>query len=118
MFQILDITKGNTIAFEAKETIEKADYEKLDPILEMAEENNEKVDLYIQIGDIKNIKPDALYKDIVTYFKHVKKFNKVAVVSDENAAKNWAKLADPFIKADIKYFPKTESNIAKEWVVA
>ena len=60
--------------------------------------------------------PEALFKDVVTYYQHVKHVNIVAVVGEEKAEKNWAKIADPFIKADIKYFPHEELDFAKECI--
>lgn len=116
MFDILDLTKDNVIAVRAHGKIEKADYEKLDPLLEKTEKEQDKIRLYLEIGDIQGITFEALLKDIATYFKHIKKVEKVAVTGHNGAGKAWVKVADPFIRADIKYFPESEKRIAVDWI--
>jgi hypothetical protein len=117
MFEILDITKDNVIAFKATGKIEGTDYEKIIPLMEKTEREGNQIRLFIEIGDIKGITGKGLLKDIVTYFKHIKHIKKVAVVGRNGAGKGWAKVADPFIKAEIRYFPVEEKVVAEEWVV-
>lgn len=116
MFKILDITKDNVIAFKASGKVQKTDYEILNPLLDKTEKEYDDVKLFILIEEIESITPEALMKDIVTYFKHIKYITRVAVVGEGKAEKSWAKVADPFIKGDIKYFPLTEYDIARDWI--
>jgi hypothetical protein len=116
MFNILDITKNNVVAFKASGKIEEADYEKIIPLLEKTEREGKKIKLFIEIGDIQGITFKGLMKDIVTYFKHIKKIEKVAVVGKNGAGKGWAEAANPFIKAEIRYFPIEEKVLAEEWI--
>ena len=53
MFEILDITKDNVIAFKATGKIEEADYDKIIPLMEKTEREGNPVRLFIEIGDIK-----------------------------------------------------------------
>jgi hypothetical protein len=117
MFKILDITKDDLIGFRASGRIEKEDYDKLNPILEKTEKEQDSIKLYLEIGELEGISFKALIKDIVTYFKHVKKVEKVAVTGKNGFEKGWVKVADPFIKADIKYFPVTEKDFAVTWIL-
>ena len=116
MFKILDFTKDNIIAFKASGKIQKTDYEMLDPLLEKTEKEHPFIKLFIMIGDIEGITPEALMKDIITYFKHVKNVNKAAIVGEGKAEKTITKIADPFIKGDLKYFPLEEMDVAREWI--
>lgn len=116
MFKILDITKDNLIGFRASGKIEEEDYEKLNPILEKTKKEQNAIRLYIEIGELQGITFKALIKDIVTYFRHVKKVEKVAVTGKNGFEKAWVKVADPFIKAEIKYFPVPEKDFAVSWV--
>ena len=116
MFKILDLTKNDLIAFKAEGKIEKKDYEKLQPILEKTERENEKLKMYIEIGDLGSITPEAMLEDVATYFNHIPKVEKLAVLGEGTPEKSWAKIADPFIKADIKYFPVNEKDVAIEWL--
>lgn len=116
MFKILDITKDNLIAFRASDRIEESDYNKLAPVLEKTEKEHESIRLFIEIGELKGITFKALIKDIVTYFKHVRKVEKVAVTGNNGFEKGWVRIADPFIKAVINYFPLEEKKIAIDWI--
>ncbi|MFW5821091.1 MAG: STAS/SEC14 domain-containing protein, partial [Bacteroidota bacterium] len=60
--------------------------------------------------------PSALLKDIVTYFKHVKSVSKAAIIGEGKAEKYITKVADPFIKGDLKYFSLTDIDIARDWI--
>lgn len=118
MFEIQDLTKDNVIAFKASGKIEGKDYEILNPLLEKTKREEKHIRLLIEVGEINGITAKAMLKDIATYFKHVRKIQKVAVVGEDLAEKTWAKVADPFIRADIKYFPATEKEAAKSWIAA
>ncbi len=118
MFEIQDLTKDNLIAFKATGKIEEKDYEKLKALLEKTEREQQPVRLLIEIGEITGVTAKAMLKDIATYFKHVRKVEKVAVVGDHKAEKGWAKVADPFIKADIQYFPLAQKMNAESWITA
>lgn len=118
MFEFKDLTKDDVIAFKAAGKIEAKDYEKLNPLLEKTERDNKALKLLIEIGEITGITAKALLKDIATYIKHVRKVEKVAVVGDHKAEKNWVKVADPFIRADIRQFPLAEKAEAESWITA
>lgn len=117
MFEILDITKKNVVAFKATGKIEEADYDKIIPLMEKTEREGNPVRLFIEIGDISGITGKGLLKDIITYFKHIKHIKKVAVVGRNGTGKGWAEVADPFVRAEIRYFPVEEKLIAEEWIV-
>lgn len=116
MFKILDTTKENIIAFNVTGKVIKTDYDVLNPLLEKTEKEHDAVRLFIEVGQIEGITAEALLKDIATYFRHVKHIDKVAVVGKGKMEKAWTKVADPFIRADIKYFPMVEKDIAAQWI--
>lgn len=117
MFEVTDLTKDNVIAIKAHGTIESKDYEKLIPLIEKLEREDKPIRLFVEIGDIEGITANAVLKDVATYFKHAKHIEKVAVVGENDLfEKTWSKVADPFIKAEIQYFPKGEQVIAEKWI--
>jgi hypothetical protein len=116
MFQILELTKNDIVAFKVSDKVHKTDYDVLNPLLKKTEKEHTSIKLFIEIGDIKGISAQALLKDVVTYFKHVKHVEKVAVVGQNKMDRSWAKMADPFIRADIKYFPLEEKDLAMDWI--
>lgn len=117
MFEFKEFTKDDVIAISVSGKIEKQDYEKLTPVIEKTERDNEKIRLYVEIGELDGITWGALMKDITTYFKHARNFKKVAVVGEGNySEETWAKISNPFIKAEVKHFPKEEQVLAEEWI--
>ena len=117
MFEFTDLTKDNVIAFKAYGKIEERDYDKLTALLDKTEREGKPLRLLIDVGDIKGITAEALLKDVATYFRHARKMERVAVVGENKLhEKTWAKLADPFMKADVRYFPREKGVIAEEWI--
>ncbi len=118
MFTILDFTKHNLIAFKVKGKIEKADYDKLNALLEKTarEYDRQKVYLEIEPEDVEGIEPKALWEDIKTFFKHIKNLDKLAIVSNSPVVEKTAKISKPFVSGEVKYFSDKEAITAREWV--
>lgn len=116
MFKILDITKDNLIAFQVKGKVEKTDYDKLNPLLEKTGREYDSRKLYVEILEIEGIEPAALWEDFKVYFKHIRNFNKVAIVGQSGVIEKLAKLSKPFISGDVKFFNDTETLIARNWI--
>ncbi len=116
MFKILDITKDNLIAFKVKGKIEKADYDKLTPLLEKTEREFDTRKLYVEIEEIGGIEPAALWEDFKLYFLHVKNFEKVAIVGQGDAIEKVTKLTQPFVSGEIRFFEEKEASDAKGWI--
>lgn len=118
MFKILDFTKGKIIALRAEGIIEKADYDKINALLEKTNREYDKLRLYIRIdsSEIEGIKAAALWEDFKTYFRYFNKLEKLAIVGSGKLEKNITKIAKPFISGDVKYFPVEEASEAKKWI--
>ena len=113
----MDLTKDNVVAIRISGKIEAKDYEKLTPVIEKTEREGKPVRLFIRLEDIEGITGLAILKDIVTYFKHAKNMEKVAVVGEGDYKEDmWAKAASSFVKADVKYFPVEQQILAEDWI--
>jgi len=117
MFEITSLTKDNIIAFRVKGKVETSDYDKLNSHIEKLEREDRPVRLFIRIDSIEGISLKAMMKDLATYFKHARHFEKVAVVgAGDYREEAWAKAANPFMKAEVKYFPVEKQVIAENWI--
>ncbi len=118
MFKILDLTKGNLIAFKVEGKIVKADYDKLNALLEKNEREHDKQRLYIEIDtdDIEGIEPAALWEDFKTFFKQFRNLEKTAIVGKGSLVKNLSKMSKPFVSGKLKYFDIIETIPAREWI--
>jgi hypothetical protein len=117
MFKILDFTKNNLTAIQAKGKIEKADYDKVNALLEKNEREYDAQRLYIEIDEIEKITPAALWEDFKMYFKQIRKFERVAIVADSSVIENLTRLSKPFVSGEVKFFDVKEALRAREWVM-
>ena len=116
MFEILDITKDNLIAFKVRGKVEKKDYDKLTPLLEKTEREFDTRKLYFEIEEIEGIEPSALWEDFKIYFQHIKNFDKIAVVGKGGVVEKLTNLTGPFVSGEIKFFEVGEAVIARKWI--
>jgi len=117
MFEFMDLTKDNVIAIRISGKIEAKDYEKLTPVIEKTEREGKPVRLFLRLEDVEGMTGLAILKDIAAYFKHIKHIERVAVVGEGDLQEDvMAKLASPFVKADVKYFPVEKQVIAEDWI--
>ncbi len=116
MFEILDITKDNLIAFKVKGKVEKADYDKLTPLLEKTEREFDKRKLYVEIENIEGIEPTALWEDFKVYFLHIKNFDKIAIIGQSGVIEKLTNLTRPFVSGEIKFYETGEAVNARDWI--
>lgn len=118
MFKILDFTKGKIIAFKAEGKIEKADYDKINALLEKTSREYDKIRLYIRIdtSEIEGIEPAALWEDFKTYFRYFNSLERLAIVGNGNLEEKTAMLAKPFVSGDLRYFPSDNASEAENWI--
>ncbi len=117
MFKILEFTKDNLIAFQVEGKVKKSDYDKLKPLLNNTKREQEKQKLYIEIKDLEGIEPAALWEDFKLFFKHIRNFDKIAIVASGEVSKTLSKLTKPFISGEVRYFDYSEAITARNWVI-
>ncbi len=117
MFTILDFTKDNLVAFQVEGKVEKADYEKLKPLLNKTERDYDTQKLYVEIKSLEGIEPAALWEDFKVFFKHIKNFDKIAIVAPDEISKSLTGLTKPFISGELKFFDNSQAITARDWVM-
>lgn len=118
MFQLLDFTKDNIIAFRAEGKIEKSDYDKLNAVLEKTNREHSKLKLYLEVdpAEIEGIEPAALWEDFKTYFRYFKSLEKLAIIGTGGLDEKITNLTKPFVSGQVKFFHKEESSKARRWI--
>lgn len=116
MFTVLDITGDDLIAIQVQGEITRADYDKINPLIDQAVNAYGKVKFLILIGRIDGVKPDAMIKDVKTYINHYNHFEKVAAVGDSSWQELVTKVAGPFVSGKVKYFPESAFTEAHQWI--
>jgi hypothetical protein len=111
-----DKTVGDMIALVAEGKIEKADYDKVWPLVEQKVQEHGKIRVYVEVREIDMVTLRALYEEVKMDVKHFRDFSKAALVGDKTW-KQMATLAVNFITSgEARYFDLEEKQQAWEWV--
>ena len=116
MFKLLEITRDDLIAIQIDGEIRVEDYEKINPLIDKAVREYGKIKLFIRVGQVGSMTPEALVRDIKMYINHYNHFKKVAVTGDSNWEKFLTGIAGPFISGRVKYFPEARIAEAIQWI--
>jgi len=79
-------------------------------------ERNEKLRVFVEVEKMGMIEPEALVEDLRRGLRHLKRFERKAVVSDARWMATLAKIFDPiFPTIQVKVFPTSERDAAVAW---
>lgn len=114
---MIDIkTEGQNIYMVASEKLDDSDYDKMLPLVRQKIQENEKINWYFRMKDFKGWTPHAFWRDIKFDLENADKLGKVAVVGEKKWQELMSEALKPFTSAEVKYFKKEDSEIAKEWI--
>ncbi|MFV8838507.1 STAS/SEC14 domain-containing protein [Salinimicrobium soli] len=100
----------------AEEKLEDEDYNRIIPLLEAKIKTYGLVRWYFEMKNFKGWSLSALWKDLKVDFKNRNKYEKVAMVGDKEWEEKLTDLMKPFTDADVKYFPLSEAEKARNWI--
>ena len=108
------------VAFACKGHVTRRDYETvLVPHVERALRQHEKVRLYYYIGaDFEGIDPGAVWEDFKVGMAHLRRWERIAVVTDVEWIGNTMKLFGFLVPGEMKVFPTSEAAKARAWIAA
>jgi SpoIIAA-like len=120
MIEALSGFPQNVVAFACKGHVTKRDYETvLVPAVEKALEQHEKVRLYYQIGsDFAGIDPSAVWKDFKVGVEHIRRWERIAVVTDVDWIRHTMSVFSFLIPGEMRIFPTSEASKARDWIGA
>lgn len=106
------------VGFVAKGKLTSDDYQNvLIPAVDQALEDHEKVRLlYILGGQFDGLTAGAMWDDTRVGFAHVTRWEKVAVVTDEDWLRHSVDIFGYLIPGEVKAFTTSEEAAARAWV--
>lgn len=120
MLDYKEYPETKTVEFLIGDKISSEEFDQVMTRFKMALENWDEIKVLELVTDVKGIEPSVLWKDIkfgVNEFGEInKKVVKCAVVADERWVEYLAKVANPFMKADIKFYDAEKESEAREWL--
>lgn len=117
MFKVLgDFSSKHLIGIHVEGKIEKSDYESLQSMIQEKSEKYGSLNMYLEFHNIQGVTPKAALDDIMTYFKYLTDFRKIAVVGEERWGILLSSTSSEFYSAKIRFFTHEKHEEAKKWI--
>ncbi len=120
MIEVLPNFPANVVAFACKGHVTRSDYEAvLVPVVEKAVREQPKIRLDYQIGaEFAGIAPGAMWEDFKVGMAHLTRWERIAVVTDVNWIRETVRMFRFLIPGKARVFPTSQTQAAREWIVA
>jgi len=69
------------------------------------------------ILDFEGMDAKAMWHDLKFSLRHLNDFSRCAIVSDAKFLSIWSAIAEPFIDAQVEYFPPDQVEAARDWLL-
>ena len=116
MYRVLDGSASNTVGIQVDGKLTKDDYGVLIPYLEDLITDCKTLNLLCDMTKFSGIEIEAFWEDFKFSIRHLRDFNRMAVVGDQRWLEWWTKVFNPLVKTEVKYFPPAEINEAWTWI--
>ncbi|NER06513.1 MAG: STAS/SEC14 domain-containing protein [Okeania sp. SIO3C4] len=119
MIEIISILNENIVGFSIDGKIEKSDIEKVTNLVEEKLKSQTKLRVYVELKKMEGISVEAFLEDLKLGLRHLKDFEKKAVVCDQNWISKFAVASNKiFTNIEVKCFPWSEKDQALEWIMS
>ena len=118
MLKQIELSCDNCLGYEAIGKISGADYENnMIPEIEKKLKDYSKIGLLYHIGNnFEKYEAKAIFDDTKVGFKHIKSFERIAVVTNFKWVINSIHIFGVMFPGKVKTFKNNELDTAKEWV--
>ncbi|WP_372931917.1 STAS/SEC14 domain-containing protein [Shewanella putrefaciens] len=102
------------VAFKAIGTLTHQDYERMVPVLESALAGVKDPDIFalVDVTELDGLELQAAWDDIKLGVKHIRHFEKIAIVGKTTLQEVLAKLANWFTPAEVRFFVDNGDAVA------
>lgn len=118
MYEILTESQGKLLGLRVSGKVTAEDYESLIPEMERRIDAAGPLRLLCDMRDFGGIEIEAFWADFKFSVRHLKDFERMAVVGDQRWLEWWTKAASPFVKTQVKCFGSEEIREAWAWLRA
>ncbi|MCB0411603.1 MAG: STAS/SEC14 domain-containing protein, partial [Bdellovibrionales bacterium] len=118
MLQEIKMPSNDLVGFEAIGTVTADDYQKqLHPFFEKARAEGRKLRFLYYFGpQFEGFTPGAGLEDMKLGFRHIRNFERIAVVADQNWIRSAAHFVGSMLPCPVQAFKASELSAAKEWL--
>ena len=116
MLEILPVNDKNILAFKATVKLTDADYRQFLSTLEETIRRTGKLSLYIELQAFKSWDAQAAWDDFRFGQQHDRDFKRIAIIADKPLVHAAIGFANFFSHSEIRFFDKSESDTAWNWL--
>jgi nucleotide-binding universal stress UspA family protein len=118
MITIDDRSTDRVFGFHVKGRLTRADYRLFLPRLEEAIQAHGRISVLVQISSLEGIDPGAVWEELKFDIKHLRDFDRLALVGDKRWHERAITLARCVTSAKTMYFPTADLEQAWTWIEA
>lgn len=107
---------GRVVEILVREKLTKEDYETFVPEFDRLVRAHGKVRVLFEMLDFHGWTAGALWEDLKVDLRHFNHIERLAFVGDEKWEKGMSSFCKPFTTAEIRYFDRTDSEAASNWL--
>jgi hypothetical protein len=116
MFRKLSESSEKILGFKVSGKLTDEDYKAFVPQIEKIIQEFGRISLLLELDDFHGWDLGAAWDDFKFGLKHNKDLKRVAIVGDKKWEEWMARLAKPFMKAEVKYFEGSQLQDAWKWL--
>ena len=116
MFQFIPVREDNIFAVRVSGRVTHEEYQAFLPELENLIKRYGKISLLIELDQLQGAELTAMKDDMTFGLSNQQSFEKIAIVGEKLWERLGVALSKPFIDAEMKYFDKSASHDAWDWL--
>jgi len=118
MIEILAGTSGKILGVQLSGKLTDEDYRLLTPQLEQIIEQEGAIRMLCVLEDLHGWTAKAAWDDLQLDIKHHSAYERLAIVGESKLDEFMAWVSKPFVKGEVKYFPREHVDEAWKWIRA
>lgn len=118
MIEPIPLPVDNVVGFRIDGKINADDISRVADVIEMRLNRHPKLRVYAEVERISGMSAAAFLKDISFSLRHLRHFEREAIVSDTAWLKKLATIGERiFPSIEVRHFAKSEKDKALEWII-
>jgi hypothetical protein len=120
MFELVSGLPPNVIGIRARGRVDGSDYASvLVPQVEAATAAGQRTRLLLVLGEgFEGYDPSAMLADTEVGIRHLRSFERIAVVTDTDWVRHAIHLFGPLIPGDVRVFAEADEAAARAWIAS
>lgn len=118
MIEPIPLPVDNVIGIRIDGKINADDVSRITDVIEARLERHSKLRVYVEVERFSGMSVEAFFKDVAFSLRHIRDFEREAIVSDTAWLEKLATIGDRlFPSIEVRHFSKSEKDEALRWIV-